>query len=113
MLIIENFLAGIEWPGPYNNLDPDNHHIEDGLALVLYNHLVRHGNDIFDTYGMWKGLDGLQLFNCLLTHFTQKEDYVRCKWLKLRKEQYIRLVGYFDRCRREKVERVKKKRGVG
>lgn len=61
---------------------------------------------------MWHEINGLQLLNCLLVHFTEKEDYRRCKWLKIRKEQYIRLVGYFDRCRREKLERVKKKRAV-
>jgi hypothetical protein len=57
-------------------------------------------------------INGLDLYNCLLVHYTQNEDYRRCNWLKVRRDQYIKLVGYFDRCRREKSERIKIKRGV-
>lgn len=110
MLIIENFLAGIEWPGSYSDLDLESNFIEDKLADRLYSRLVRDGNILFDTYGMWGDINGLDLINCLLVHFTQNEDYRRCKWLKVRKEQYLKLVGYFDRCRREKLERVKRKK---
>lgn len=109
MLLIENFLAEIEWPGSYRDLDIEKNYIEDKLAIQLYNRLLREGNSIFDTYGMLHDINGNQLFTCLLAHFIKKEDYRRCKWLKVRKEQYLRLVGYFDRCRREKWERVKNK----
>lgn len=110
MLLIDNFLASIEGPGEWQGIDLDNHYIDEAVALRLYQTLVRHGNVLFDTYGMWEDLDGVRLLDCLIHHFTEKEDYIRCKWLKKRKEALIRLVGYFDRCRREKVERVRKKR---
>lgn len=49
MLIIENFLAGIQWPGPYRDLDLEANYINDGLAHRHYNRLVQDGNAVFDT----------------------------------------------------------------
>jgi hypothetical protein len=109
MLIIENLLASIDWPGSYSNLDIENNYIDDQLANCLYKRLQNSGNSLFDTYGMWHDINGFDLLNCLLSHYAQKEDYRRCKWLKVRKEQYIHLVGYFDRCRSEKLKRFMKK----
>src|SRR5947209_7041684 len=109
-IVIDNFLASLSGPTRWKGLDLENNRVDDHEALRLYHILVRHGNALFDTYGMCQDVDGIELINCLLDHFIQKEDYRRCKWLKKRKEQLIQLMGYFDRCRREKVERVRKKR---
>lgn len=109
MLIIDNFLASIEVPGEWVGIDLENNYIRDDVADCFYIIILRSGNAFFDTFGMHKDLDGLKLLNGLLAHFAEKEDYRRCKLIKIRKEQYIRLMGYFDRCRREKRERVRKK----
>jgi hypothetical protein len=50
---IESLLASIEWPGSYIDINLESNFIENKLADQIYNRLMRHGNVLFDTYGMW------------------------------------------------------------